>query len=103
MASTSASSSSFDHIFKVIIVGSSGVGKSCLLLQFTDRRFEAGHDTTIGVEFGSRVVDVEGRRVKLQGWDTAGQARERIRRTIRAVATARTDDTPPKFGLPTGG
>lgn len=47
-----------------------GVGKSCLLLQFTDKRFQPVHDLTIGVEFGARMVTIEGRPVKLQIWDT---------------------------------
>lgn len=59
--------------FKYIIIGDSGVGKSCLLLQFTDKRFEAMHDLTIGVEFGARVIPIHGNEVKLQICDTAGQ------------------------------
>ena len=47
-----------------------GVGKSCLLLQFTDKRFQHVHDLTIGVEFGSRMVTVGDKQVKLQIWDT---------------------------------
>ena len=47
-----------------------GVGKSCLLLQFTDKRFKATHDLTIGVEFGSRTVPIKEQHVKLQIWDT---------------------------------
>ena len=47
-----------------------GVGKSCLLLQFTDKRFQHVHDLTIGVEFGSRMVPVVNKQVKLQIWDT---------------------------------
>ncbi|KAL0377369.1 UNVERIFIED_CONTAM: cytochrome [Sesamum radiatum] len=50
-----------------------GVGKSCLLLQFTDKRFLREHDLTIGVEFGARMVTIDGRPIKLQIWDTAGQ------------------------------
>jgi Ras-related protein Rab-2A len=49
------------------------VGKSCLLLQFTDKRFQPVHDLTIGVEFGARMVSIDGKQVKLQIWDTAGQ------------------------------
>ncbi|KAF8095528.1 hypothetical protein N665_0330s0010 [Sinapis alba] len=64
---------SYDYLFKYIIIGDTGVGKSCLLLQFTDKRFQPVHDLTIGVEFGARMVTVEGRPVKLQIWDTAGQ------------------------------
>ena len=48
------------------------VGKSCLLLQFTDKRFKLTHDTTIGVEFGTKLVQVSGTLIKLQIWDTAG-------------------------------
>ena len=65
---------SYTYLFKYIIVGDSSVGKSCLLLQFTDQRFKAAHDLTIGVEFGSRTIQVDpNNSVKLQIWDTAGQ------------------------------
>ena len=50
---------SYAYVFKYIVVGDSSVGKSCLLLQFTDQRFKAAHDLTIGVEFGSRTVAVD--------------------------------------------
>ena len=50
-----------------------GVGKSCLLLQFTDKRFQPVHDLTIGVEFGARMINLDDKLVKLQIWDTAGQ------------------------------
>jgi Ras-related protein Rab-2A len=46
------------------------VGKSCLLLQFTDKRFQPVHDLTIGVEFGSRTININENQVKLQIWDT---------------------------------
>ncbi len=47
-----------------------GVGKSCLLLQFTDKRFQPVHDLTIGVEFGARMIKIEEKPIKLQIWDT---------------------------------
>jgi len=47
-----------------------GVGKSCLLLQFTDKRFQPVHDLTIGVEFGARMVTIDNKQIKLQIWDT---------------------------------
>ena len=50
-----------------------GVGKSCLLLQFTDKRFRQQHDLTIGVEFGARTIQIDNKNIKLQIWDTAGQ------------------------------
>ncbi|KAI8059850.1 RAB2A, member ras oncogene family [Gongronella butleri] len=65
--------SAYNYIIKYIIVGDSGVGKSCLLLQFTDERFYAGRELTIGVEFGSRFITVDDKQIKLQIWDTAGQ------------------------------
>ncbi|XP_031380879.1 ras-related protein RABB1b [Punica granatum] len=68
-----ASDMSYDYLFKYIIIGDTGVGKSCLLLQFTDKRFQPVHDLTIGVEFGARMVTIDGRPIKLQIWDTAGQ------------------------------
>lgn len=64
---------SYAYLFKYIIIGDTGVGKSCLLLQFTDKRFQPVHDLTIGVEFGARMITIEGRQIKLQIWDTAGQ------------------------------
>lgn len=47
-----------------------GVGKSCLLLQFTDKRFQPVHDLTIGVEFGARMITIDNKQIKLQIWDT---------------------------------
>lgn len=65
---------SYAYILKFIIVGDSSVGKSCLLLQFTDNRFKQAHDLTIGVEFGARTLSIDkNTSIKLQIWDTAGQ------------------------------
>jgi len=64
---------SYAYLFKYIIIGDTGVGKSCLLLQFTDKRFRPVHDLTIGVEFGARMVTIDDKSIKLQIWDTAGQ------------------------------
>lgn len=64
---------SYSYLFKYIIIGDTGVGKSCLLLQFTDKRFQPVHDLTIGVEFGARMVTIDNKHIKLQIWDTAGQ------------------------------
>ncbi|KAK9993935.1 hypothetical protein SO802_023638 [Lithocarpus litseifolius] len=50
--------------------GIDGVGKSCLLLQFTDKRFQPVHDLTIGVEFGARMITIDNKPIKLQIWDT---------------------------------
>lgn len=64
---------SYSYLFKYIIIGDTGVGKSCLLLRFTDDRYQPVHDLTIGVEFGSKTIDIDGKKIKLQIWDTAGQ------------------------------
>ena len=63
----------YDYLFKYIIIGPTGSGKSCLLLQFTDQRFLPDHEVTIGVEFGTKMLKIEDKKVKLQLWDTAGQ------------------------------
>lgn len=63
---------SFSYCFKFIIVGESSVGKTSLLLKFTDNTFSTQHDMTIGVEFGSKLVKVSNHTIKLQIWDTAG-------------------------------
>jgi len=76
---------SYAYLFKYIVIGDTGknnhsthsflwtgVGKSCLLLQFTDKRFRQQHDLTIGVEFGARTVQINEKNIKLQIWDTAG-------------------------------
>lgn len=57
-------------IVPLMIAGDTGVGKSCLLLQFTDKRFQPVHDLTIGVEFGARMINIDGKQIKLQIWDT---------------------------------
>lgn len=62
-----------EQLFRVIIVGDTGVGKSCFLLRFTENRFTTQHNITIGVEFGAKTINVDGQLVKLQIWDTAGQ------------------------------
>lgn len=68
---------SHKYIFKYIIIGDMGVGKSCLMQRFTEQRFKQDLPHTIGVEFGTMIVDINGDLVKLQIWDTAGQERFR--------------------------
>ena len=60
-------------LFRIIIVGDSSVGKTCLLLNFTEGKFVETHDVTIGVELGNRLIKVEDKSVKFQIWDTSGQ------------------------------
>ncbi|KAK4739571.1 hypothetical protein R3W88_003268 [Solanum pinnatisectum] len=67
----------YDYLFKVVLIGDSGVGKSNLLSRFTRNEFLLESKSTIGVEFATRTLQVEGRTVKAQIWDTAGQERYR--------------------------
>jgi len=62
-----------DALFKLIIIGDSGIGKSCVLKRLTEDDFKDDHDITVGVEFGSTLIKVEDKTLKLQVWDTAGQ------------------------------
>jgi small GTP-binding protein len=65
----------FEYLFKVIIIGDSGVGKSCILSRFTNHNFNREHDLTIGVEYGAKIMNINKRNIKMQIWDTAGQER----------------------------
>jgi len=67
----------YDSLFKLLIIGESGVGKTCLLLQFTEGSFTTNHLTTIGIDFKIKVINLEEKQIKLQIWDTAGQERFR--------------------------
>ncbi|ORZ36370.1 ras family-domain-containing protein [Catenaria anguillulae PL171] len=77
-----AKSSTYDHLIKLLLIGDSGVGKSCLLLRFTDDSFTPSFITTIGIDFKIRTIELDGKRIKLQIWDTAGQER------FRTITTA---------------
>jgi len=67
----------YDFLFKVVLVGDSGVGKSNILSRFTRNEFNLQSKATIGVEFATRSISVEGKTLKAQIWDTAGQERYR--------------------------
>ncbi|EDL11754.1 RAB4A, member RAS oncogene family, isoform CRA_a, partial [Mus musculus] len=81
MAQT-AMSETYDFLFKFLVIGNAGTGKSCLLHQFIEKKFKDDSNHTIGVEFGSKIINVGGKYVKLQIWDTAGQ--ERFRSVTRS-------------------
>jgi len=72
----------YDYLIKLLLIGDSGVGKSCLLLRFSDDAFTPSFITTIGIDFKIRTVELDGKRIKLQIWDTAGQER------FRTITTA---------------
>ena len=68
-------SKQYDDLFKLVIIGNSGVGKSCLLLRFADDTFTENFYSTIGVDFRFKCLEIGERKCKLQIWDTAGQER----------------------------
>uniref|UniRef100_A0A3Q3E560 Ras-related protein Rab-19 n=1 Tax=Labrus bergylta TaxID=56723 RepID=A0A3Q3E560_9LABR len=68
---------SFDFLFKIILIGDSNVGKTCVVQNFKSGIFYERQQNTIGVDFSVRTLDIEGKKVKMQVWDTAGQERFR--------------------------
>ncbi|TPX43900.1 hypothetical protein SeLEV6574_g04815 [Synchytrium endobioticum] len=76
------SDNTYDFLFKFVIVGHSGSGKSALLQRFVTQKFKAGSSHTVGIEFGSKVIRVGHKSIKLQIWDSAGQ--ERFRAVTRS-------------------
>jgi len=70
-------SAPYDMQIKLLMIGDSGVGKTCLLLRYANDSFSPTFITTIGIDFKIKNIDIEGKRVKLQIWDTAGQERFR--------------------------
>lgn len=78
----SGSKSQYDYLIKLLLIGDSGVGKSCLLLRFSDDAFTPSFITTIGIDFKIRTIELDGKKIKLQIWDTAGQER------FRTITTA---------------
>ena len=71
--SSSSKPSNYQYIFKLILIGNSGVGKSCILQRYIKHTFEESYKCTIGVDFLMKSVIINGQTVKLQLWDTAGQ------------------------------
>jgi Ras-related protein Rab-8A len=73
---------SYDYLFKLLLIGDSGVGKTCLLFRFSEDAFNSTFISTIGIDFKIRTIELDGKKIKLQIWDTAGQER------FRTITTA---------------
>uniref|UniRef100_A0AAY4E8Q2 small monomeric GTPase n=1 Tax=Denticeps clupeoides TaxID=299321 RepID=A0AAY4E8Q2_9TELE len=72
----------YDYLFKLLLIGDSGVGKTCLLFRFSEDAFNTTFISTIGIDFKIRTIELNGKKIKLQIWDTAGQER------FRTITTA---------------
>ena len=68
---------SFDYIFKILLIGDSGVGKTSILKRYSDDVYEKDSSSTVGIDFKIRTIEMNGIKIKLQMWDTAGQERFR--------------------------
>ena len=75
-------SKAYDYLFKLLLIGDSGVGKTCVLFRFAEDQYNATFISTIGIDFKIRTIELEGKKIKLQIWDTAGQER------FRTITTA---------------
>jgi len=65
----------YDLLFKLLLIGDSGVGKTCILYRFSDDAFNTTFISTIGIDFKIKTIELKGKKIKLQIWDTAGQER----------------------------
>ncbi len=65
----------YEHMVKILLIGDSGVGKTCLLQRFNNGEFTSSHLNTIAIDFKMKIFEVRGVRLKMQIWDTAGQER----------------------------
>ena len=65
----------YDHLVKILMIGDSGVGKTCILQRIIKGEFLVNHLTTIAIDFKLKIMDISGTKLKMQLWDTAGQER----------------------------
>ena len=65
----------YDHLVKILLIGESGVGKTCILQRFNKGDFLVNHLTTIAIDFKMKIFEIKGVKLKMQIWDTAGQER----------------------------
>jgi Ras-related protein Rab-2A len=66
-------STPYHYLFKFVLVGDSGVGKSCILLRFIKDKFLDKHELTLGASYDTSILEIHNKTIKLQIWDTAGQ------------------------------
>uniref|UniRef100_A0A3P9H424 small monomeric GTPase n=1 Tax=Oryzias latipes TaxID=8090 RepID=A0A3P9H424_ORYLA len=78
----SSMAKTYDYLFKLLLIGDSGVGKTCILFRFSEDAFNSTFISTIGIDFKIRTIELDGKKIKLQIWDTAGQER------FRTITTA---------------
>ncbi|XP_067392186.1 ras-related protein Rab-19 isoform X3 [Emydura macquarii macquarii] len=76
-SSAGGSEEAFDYLFKIIVIGDSNVGKTCVVHRFKSGLYHEKQQNTIGVDFTVRSLELDGKKVKIQVWDTAGQERFR--------------------------
>ncbi|KAL1243790.1 Ras-related protein [Trichinella spiralis] len=88
---------SFDYLFKIVLIGDMGIGKTCVVQRFKNGTFLERQGSTIGVDFTMKTLIVDGKRVKLQVWDTGGQ--ERFRTITQSYYRSANDDVL-KFAAP---
>ena len=68
-------SDNIDYLFKLVVLGESGVGKTNIILRYSKNKFDANSTSTVGVDFSLSFIDIDGKNIKIQFWDTAGQER----------------------------
>jgi GTPase SAR1 family protein len=63
----------YDYLVKLVIIGDTAVGKTNILLRYVNEEYKMSHVTTIGVDFKIKTINIDGIKIKMQIWDTAGQ------------------------------
>ena len=80
----------YDHLFKLLLIGDSSVGKTAIILRFSDATFTPSYIGTIGIDFRVKTIELRGKKIKLQIWDTAGQVNLKFLHIISCQYTMNT-------------